>query len=196
MLRFSSENHAFKSFSVHKINMREEQKEKKFGLPNPDIIIKILEKAKNSPFNEIDGDLTNPEYSLYERLRKFATILEVKDTEIKKYYKSKSRDNYKDGIPLGEPDIVRFSKAGENLGGHSRQAFKDSIDLIKDYIQKGYEVSYLYLEAEKNVFERESLAHIYFARNTNRTEIRYNSRFEEKIEPVLELIEAAVPPLD
>lgn len=194
-VKIISANYAFKSFSAHKINMREEQKEKKFGLPNPDALAEILEKAKDSPFNEIGGDLTNPEYTLNERIRKFAAVLEVTDTEIKKYWKSKDRDNYKDGIPLGEPDIVRFSKAGEICGGHSRQVFKDSIDLIKDYIKKGYEVSYLYLEAEKSVFERDSLAHISFAKNTNSTEIRYNSRFEEKIASVLELIESAVPPL-
>jgi len=175
--------------------MREEQKEKKFALPNPDTIIKILEKAKNSPFNEIGGILTNPEYDLYERIRKFATVLEVKDTEVKKYFRSKSRDFYKDGIPLGEPDEILISKAGEICGGHSRQAFKDSIDLISQYLKKGYEVSYLYLEAEKSVFERGSLAHISFAKNTNRTEIRYNAGFEGKIAPVLELIEASVPPL-
>lgn len=173
--------------------MREEQIEKKFALPNPDALAEILEKAKDSPFNEIGGTLTNPEYALYERIRKFATILEVKDTEIKKYYKSKSGDFYKEGIPLGEPDEILISKAGEICGGHSRQVFKDSIELINQYIKRGYEVSYLYLEAEKSVFERDSLARVSFDKRA--TEIRYNAGFEEKIAPVLELIEAAVPPL-
>ncbi|MFZ3076985.1 MAG: hypothetical protein WA139_00855 [Candidatus Aenigmatarchaeota archaeon] len=176
---------------MYKINMREEQKEKKFALPNTDTIIKILEKSKTSPFNEIGGTLTNPEYSLYERLRKFATVLEVKDTEIKKYYKSKDRDFYKKGIPLGEPDEILISKAGEICGGHDRQVFKDSIDLISQYLKKGYELSYIYLEAEKSVFEMDSLAHISFDKRA--TEIRYNAEFEEKIAPVLELIEASVP---
>lgn len=120
--------------------------------------------------------------------------MEIRDQEIKKYWRGKDRGKYRDGIPLGEPDVVEFSKAGETLGGHSRQVFMDSIDLIKQYLKKGYE-PHLYFNAEKNVFERESLAHLSFEERTGKTKIGYEARFEEKIAPVLELIETAVPPL-
>lgn len=53
---FVSVDYAFKSFSVHIKNMRDEWIEKKFGLPNSDSLAEILDKAvKNSVFNEIGG---------------------------------------------------------------------------------------------------------------------------------------------
>ncbi len=174
--------------------MTDEWKEKKFGLPNSDALAEILERTKNSPFNEIGGSLINPDYVLYKGKRHAAAILEVKGMEIKKYWKSEKE--HKDGIPLGEPDEILLSEAGEICGGHSRQVFKDSIDLIKQHLQKGYKVSYISLNAEENVFKRNSLAHLSFDYSSQRaTKIGYNATFEEKIAPVLEIIGVAVQPL-
>lgn len=171
--------------------------EKKFKMPhNADVFAFILEKAKDSPFNEINGNLLNPDYN--EKERDATAVLEVENREIKLYWKSidKVGAKFKDGIPIGEPDEIHFRRAGEICGGHSRQVFKDSINLINQYLKKGYNVSYLSLNAEKSVFERKSLAHISFDGRAKCTEIRYESEFEKNIAPVLENIKSSVHPFD